>query len=340
MILLCIVVPRRKANKGPKVWWLKAGAKTIDPQYLRALLSAKQHGKDVPHFQAAGLYLALMNGQVKALENGRKRKAAEAFQLLAADDSRECLHALVDKPAVAKARAEVRKRVCKKKQDHKPAIEDGDALADSVLESAGGDDVSELSIDGNDSLLDDLEAACRPISAEGSAGQNEVDSDGGSCANSKSSQAESLPSPSSASSSSSPSSSSSSGSSSSSSSSSSSCQQVSRRVEGDVEAERQRGNAAAATVPVSRPAMRGREETSYRWNWFKLTRIFKNGVHMGWEATCYKPSHEGVNACRRTRNFGPRRTEEECGRIIKNWCLRAACCDTRADHCAYKDPSQ
>ena len=66
---------------------------------------------------------------------------------------------------------------------------------------------------------------------------------------------------------------------------------------------------------------------------FKFCKLFNNaGAVCGLEATCYVSGHEGASACRRTRAFGKRRTEEVGERLLKHWCLQANDHRSRSDH--------
>ena len=102
-----------------KFWWLKEGSESIDAEYLRALLSATQHRREVPHFRPSSHYIALMTGQaVPALPSKRKKGTSEGFAFLALDDDQARLSMLVDKPVRAKAQQKVAR--CRRKDNPHP----------------------------------------------------------------------------------------------------------------------------------------------------------------------------------------------------------------------------
>ena len=89
---------------GPKIWWLRAQSSSIEPEYLRALLSAESHGRPVPHFAPAGQYSAIVAGETLEI-CARKRTHAQAFQFFDAGNEEARLSMLVDKPLRAQAAA-------------------------------------------------------------------------------------------------------------------------------------------------------------------------------------------------------------------------------------------
>ena len=73
-----------------------------------------------------------------------------------------------------------------------------------------------------------------------------------------------------------------------------------------------------------------RTAATHFWRDFKFTPRFKDGVHQGWEATCYKPAHG--KQCRRTATFRDGADEILIIRRLRFWCLQGAGCPSRQSH--------
>lgn len=85
----CRLKPAGRRQEGPatpylhsrvesqKIWWLRPGQSTVSSFYLRALLAAPEHGREVPHFRGDRHYQALLEGRDPPQR--RQRKNGFAF---------------------------------------------------------------------------------------------------------------------------------------------------------------------------------------------------------------------------------------------------------------------
>ena len=130
------------------------------------------------------------------------------------------------------------------------------------------------------------------------------------------------------------SSSSSSNSSSSSSDSSSEGSSEPGQVTGATQPDVSGSGAAGSGALSSRSAMRI-TQTTEMWKSYKFTQVRSSGVHVGWEATCYRPQHCTDKMCRRTLRFGAGSDTAARNLVLQKlrwWCVAGEGCTDHAEH--------
>ena len=130
------------------------------------------------------------------------------------------------------------------------------------------------------------------------------------------------------------SSSSSSNSSSSSSDSSSEVSSEPGQVTGATQPDVSGSGAAGSGALSSRSAMRI-TQTTEMWKSYKFTQVRSSGVHVGWEATCYRPQHCTDKMCRRTLRFGAGSDTAARNLVLQKlrwWCVAGEGCTDHAEH--------